>query len=434
MNAVIEPCLWKGTVNVPSSKSLTQRYLAAALLRKGTTLLHNVGSSADELIALEIIKSLGAEVCENDDAPLRITSDGLHPKTERINCGESGLSARLFGCIASASPTAIIVTGKGSLLNRPMLPLIDALQNAGAVVTHSNGHLPIAVCGLLKREDTSEQVLHMDGSSGSQTISGLLMCLSFLTKHTVELQVSAPTSKPYIDLTVDCIQQFGGLVEQDNYERYRIHPLPYHPEAILEIVIENDWSSGAVWVIAAAIQGGGIAIEGLNIASKQADRTVVNLLQHCGVEIAVDQQQRITISRSENLKAFHFDASDCPDLFPVVAILAACAEGQSSIRGLHRLVHKESNREESIAMMLEALGVTFSILEDYLVIEGKTSFKSCTIPSFHDHRIVMAAALASLNADGPITILKAQAQDKSYPAFLTHLKLLGVPVSLQEEA
>lgn len=402
MQAIISPGRLSGSINIPPSKSMMQRVCACALLHKGKTIITNPGTSNDDNVALNIIQQLGATVRFAGDNTIEISGAGNTPK-DIIDCGESGLSARLFLPIAAIQQQTVTITGSGSLLQRPMTEHIQALPQLGVTIQSQNECLPITAQGPLTPADIT-----VDGSMSSQFLSGLLITYAFAATKEVTITVNNLKSKPYIDLTLQVLQQFGKKITNDNYKSFTIIPSAIYND--VHINIEADWSAAANFIVAKAM-GADIEINNLNTTSLQADKAITKVV-------------------TPTNDAFDFDATDCPDLFPILSIYAAKCHGESSITGLHRLMHKESNRAETIMAMLDELGVNYYIEDDALIIHGNATFKSCTINSFNDHRIVMAAAIAGIFAEGAITILQAEAVNKSYPAFFETLKAAGVNCQL----
>ncbi len=382
-----------------------QRVCAAALLHHGKTIIHNPGVSDDDKAALRIIEQLGATVNDKGNH-IEILSNGIRPITDTINCGESGLSARLFIALASLHDKAITITGHGSLLKRPMLFFDDILPMLGVHISSNNHHLPLTVKGPLQPANIT-----IDGSLSSQYLSGLLMAYGFTATESIVITADNLSSKPYTDITIDVLQQFGVDTWHEAYKIFKVAGIKKQKTTV-DITIETDWSAAANWLVADAICGG-VTVSHLNHNSAQADKAILPLLQ--------------------NKSAFAFDATDCPDLIPILAIFAGTREGTSTIKGVHRLIHKESNRIKSTTAMLQQLGVQHQIIDDSLSVTGRDTFNSCTIDAFNDHRIVMAAAIAALYADGGVTINGAEAVSKSYPDFFSHLSSLGAKCILKDE-
>jgi 3-phosphoshikimate 1-carboxyvinyltransferase len=422
MQATIEPGSISGTITAPPSKSVTQRAFAAALLHKGSTVITNAGTSDDEHVALDVIQQLGAKIEERTADTIEIISNGVAPVTDTINCGESGLSARLFTPIAALSDKQVTITGMGTLLSRSMDTFREVLEALKVEVSGFNGYLPITVKGPLQGLPVQ---INTEGSS--QFLSGLLLAYGSIAKGPVVIEAEGLKSKPYIDLTLEVMRHFGKPIPYHNYKKFDIDPSFFSPPARVEINVEGDWSSAAYLLVAGAIAGA-VTVKNLNIDSVQADVAILKALGLAGAEPIISHDA-VSV-KSMRLKGFEFDATDCPDLFPVLAILAAYCDGESYINGVHRLFNKESNRAKSISEMLENFGALFSIEEDSLVVTGVRKLQGTVIDAYHDHRIVMAAAIGALRASGPVDILNAEAVNKSYPSFFEDLISCGVRCNL----
>ena len=424
MTVKVQPSKLEGSIHAPASKSSMQRACAAALLAEGASQIINPGKSHDDLAALNVIQKLGARVVENEDGSITIHSYGVDPIEQEINCGESGLGIRMFAPIAALSNKQISITGKGSLLNRPMNFFDEIFPSLNIEITSNDGKLPINIKGPLQPTD-----IEVDGSLSSQFLTGLLMAFGAapITKP-VTIKVNNLKSKPYIDLTLEVMESFGRKVTHNNYEYFLLEPQTtnYKPQTY---TVEGDWSGAAFLLVAGAISGK-IVVKGLDVFSKQADKAILQALMTCGCMISI-QHNQIDIE-SLPLKAFHFDATDCPDLFPPLVALAAYCKGTTSITGVRRLEHKESNRALTLQQEFGKLGVEIRLQDDLMLIEGGSKIQSASISSHNDHRIAMAGAVAALGAEAEVEILNAEAIDKSYPNFYEHLQMLGASLNPSE--
>jgi 3-phosphoshikimate 1-carboxyvinyltransferase len=226
------------------------------------------------------------------------------------------------------------------------------------------------------------------------------------------------------------MKQFGYDVEHKNYENFTLNPKPLNPKP-LNYTVEGDWSGAAFLLVAGAIAGG-ISIKGLDVFSAQADKAILKALIDSGVNISIEEKQVvINAALGNNGKAFHFNATDCPDLFPPLVALAAYCKGTTIIEGVSRLSHKESNRALTLQEEFKKMGVLIKLQDDLMMIEGGGGVKGAKVHSRHDHRIAMACAVAALKATGETIIEDAEAVNKSYPDFYEDLKMLNADVSLQ---
>ena len=423
MQAILTPSKIAGSVTAAASKSAMQRACAAALIKGGITVLNNPGSSADDKAALSIIKQLGARVESTKDSII-IQSEGIRPKTDSINCGESGLSVRMFTSIAALSDHLIMVTGSGSLLKRPLSFFNEVLPQLGVQCKSNNGLLPLQVLGPLQPAN-----IVIDGSLSSQFLTGLLFAYAAADAADVTIKVNNLNSKPYIDLTIKMMSDFGLKTPiNNNYEEFYFprQSISSFSNNNIHYRVEGDWSGGAFLLVAGAI-GGHISVKGLDIFSTQADKAILQALVQSEAVMSVEEEE--IIMNKGSLKAFHFNATDCPDLFPPLVALAAYCEGTSVIEGVHRLTHKESNRALTLQEEFIKMGVEIQFQQDLMLIKG-SSIKSATVSSHHDHRIAMACAVAALKAEGEVVIENAEAVNKSYPQFWEHLQKLNARVSL----
>jgi len=397
---------------------MMQRVCAAALLHKGQTVIYNAGTSNDDKAALEIIRQLGASVETRGEA-LVVESNGIHPVSNIIDCGESGLSARLFTSVAALYDGSITMTGHGSILKRQMFELEKILLQYGKTLRDFTGFLPITISGPFRANNMT-----IDGSISSQYLTGALFALAFAGDKEITVTVTNPKSKPYIDLTLKVLSDFGKKITHDRYEVFHIPPLVNEESGTVVRAVETDWSSAAAWIVAGAIAGD-VLIQNLDKDTTQADARLLDVLKDCGADFCWEGNA-LHVRHTNVLKCFSFDATECPDLFPVLSVLAGACEGRSEIKGVHRLAHKESDRAYSTGALLRLLGVDYFAEKDSLFIEGKNAFNGGTISSYNDHRMVMAAAIAALRADSEIVIEGAEAVAKSYPDFFKHLQSLQV--------
>jgi len=419
MLTTIKQSLLKGQIDAPASKSSMQRACAAALLNEAETTIYNPGHSNDDKAALGVIQALGAEVTQGADV-LKIASKGVKPGKAAVNCGESGLGIRMFAPIIALSEKPIAVNGEGSLLTRPMDFFDEIFPQLGIRVVSNKGRLPLEIQGPLQ-----PRTISIDGSLSSQFLTGLLFAYAAAGAKGVSIKVNNLKSRPYIDLTLDVLQHFGWKVENRNYEEFYFSG-EGADASDRTYTVEGDWSGGAFLLVAGAIAGP-VTIKGLDAASTQADKAILQALKDCGAEMTVDGRT-LRIGPGA-LKAFHFDATDCPDLFPPLVALAAYCEGVTIIDGVNRLAHKESNRGLTLQEEFGKMGIVIRLEGDRMYVEGGKGVKGALVHSHHDHRIAMACAVAALRAEGDTTIEEAQAINKSYPDFYEHLQQLGASVN-----
>lgn len=421
----IQPSVIAGAIQAPASKSSMQRACAAALLSEGKTTIKNPGISNDDRAALDTIQKLGAQVVSQSEDEIIIESKGVYPLSGEINCGESGLGIRMFTPVAALSKQKILMTGSGSLVTRPMDFFDDIFPALNIGIRSTNGKLPLMIQGPLKPADIT-----VDGSLSSQFLTGLLMAYGAAGASGVAITVTNLKSRPYIDLTLEVMRSFGVSVINENYERF-VFDGKSDGFVATEYTVEGDWSGGAFLLVAGAISGA-ITVNGLDSNSTQADRAVMQALQDCGAKIDIGDNS-ITISPA-SLKAFSFDATDCPDLFPPLVALAAYCKGNTKITGVSRLAHKESDRGSTLQEEFEKMGVNIELEGDVMTISGGDILRGALVSSHHDHRIAMACAVAGLKAEGEMQISHAEAINKSYPDFFEDMISLGASVNILKEA
>lgn len=414
----IQPTTVKGTIHAPASKSSMQRACAAALLHKATTNIFNPGKSNDDVAAIDVIQKLGAKVTANPDGSLTIEGNGIQPVENEIKCGESGLGIRMFTPIAALSEQPLTISGSGSLVTRPMDFFDEIFPQLGIKIESTSGRLPLKIQGPL-----IPQNIEVDGSLSSQFLTGLLMAFSSAVKGPVTIKVNDLKSKPYIDLTLQVMKDFGMNVPANNdYEAFVFSSPANNQPAIIHYTVEGDWSGAAFLLVAGAIAGH-ITVKGLDVNSTQADKNILQALMSCGCSLSV-RDKLIEVS-SALLKAFHFNATDCPDLFPPLVALAAYCNGTTTIEGVSRLQHKESNRAITLQQEFEKMGVEITLQDDLMLVKGGKGVNGASVHSRHDHRIAMACAVAALKATGEVAIEEAESVNKSYPDFYKHMASLN---------
>ena len=424
MKVTIHPSQLKGIIHAPASKSSMQRACAAALLSKGKIVIHHPGHSNDDKAAMGIIQKLGAKL-EVESSALKVESLGVNPIADEINCGESGLSIRMFTPIVALSDKEITITGSGSLTERPMDFFDEILPQLGVKIKSNDGKLPIVIQGPLV-----PATIEVDGSLSSQFLTGLLLAYSAAGAKDVSIKANNLKSKPYIDLTLDVMKKFGmNVPENKNYKEFIFHIEPTHHSSLIthEYTVEGDWSGGAFLLVAGAIAGS-ITVRGLDLSSTQADRAIMDALMRANAAIAMEAKG--IQAHPGGLRGFEFDATDCPDLFPPLVALAAYCDGKTKIKGVSRLKHKESNRAVALQDEFDKMGIWIDVEDDIMIVHGGATVKGADIHSHHDHRIAMACAVAALGANSETVIEEAMAVKKSYPDFYNDLKSLGANVSL----
>ncbi|MFY7901258.1 MAG: 3-phosphoshikimate 1-carboxyvinyltransferase [Chitinophagaceae bacterium] len=420
MIATIQPSTLSGTITAAASKSSMQRACAAALLHVGKTNIHNPGTSNDDQAAIKMIQDLGAIVHFQNEV-MEVTSQGVQPLATGVNCGESGLGIRMFTPIAALASATLTINGTGSLLTRPMNFFDEVLPLVGVKIASNNGKLPLQIQGPLQ-----PKAITVDGSLSSQFLTGLLFAFAAATTQDVTITVTDLKSKPYIDLSLKVLEDFGYTITNNNYESFTIHPIN-KSTAIIDYTVEGDWSGAAFLLVSGAISGN-IVVKGLDVFSTQADKKILEALQDSGCRLSI-QEKQIEVGEAP-LKAFQFDATDCPDLFPPLVALAAFCDGKTVIQGVSRLAHKESDRGITLQEEFGKMGLEIILQDDLMIIDGGKGLNGANVHSRHDHRIAMACATAALKANAEVVIAEAEATNKSYPDFYKHIEKLGARVTI----
>ncbi len=397
-----------GEITAPSSKSALQRLIAGAFLSKDKSVITYKTMSDDSAAALNLVRDLGAEVKQTPDV-LEIKGGFNQPK-KNLMIGEAGLGLRMFTPILALQDTEFNITGKGSLLQRPVDFIVSTLSDFGVNISSNKGKLPLKIRGGYKNNK-----VQVDGTFSSQLLTGLLMALPLRNEDT-ELHVKNLKSKPYIDLTLSVLNKFSIKINHQNYEQFYIKGNQKYQAVNTDT--EGDWSGAAFLVVAAAIAGK-LKINKIDIHSTQGDKAIVEVAKSAGAKIKYFENG-ITVAK-DNLQAFEYDATDTPDLFPPLVALAVYCKGKSVIHGVHRLTHKESNRALTLKTEFEKIGAKVMIENNKMIVEGG-KITGNKVSSHNDHRIAMALAVAGLQAEGEMIIEGSEAVAKSWPDFFEFLK------------
>lgn len=408
----IIPSPLQGSITIPSSKSLCHRAIIAAAMAKGTSNINNVVLSEDILATIEAVKALGAEV-KIIGSRAYIKGTDFSNTADTVDCRESGSTLRFIIPLGLLSGNSIKYIGSSGLSARPLAPYLEIFEEQG--IKFDSTSLPINIQGTLKSGD-----FKLKGNISSQFITGLMFALPMLDGHS-SINVTGPLeSKAYLDLTIDVLKSFGIYIENDNYKSFYIKGNQGYTAA--EYSVEGDYSQAAFW-IAAGVLGNQVVCKNLNEHSSQGDKTFIDILKSAGAKIIV-KDGTVTSSLS-NIKAFDADVSQFPDTAPILAVVAAFAEGTSRITGASRLRIKECDRLKAISTELNKLGAEIIEGEDYLIINGKKMLSGGVVDSWNDHRIAMALSIATIRCTSPVIINNSGAVAKSYPHFYEDFTELG---------
>lgn len=410
---LIRPSSVDGIVIAPASKSEAQRAIAAASLAEGTSVLTKYSPCDDSEVSLNIVRALGSDV-RFENGKLFITG-GRNILSTTLECGESGLSFRLFASIAALRDEEIQLVAQGTLKNRPIDMVESTLNQLGVTCRSENGFPPLTVKGPLTNGKA-----RTDGTISSQHVSGLLFALPLVRGDSCVI-VNNVRSKPYLRMTLSVLERFGVQIEKDEaLTNFMISGGQAYGSTNYQI--EGDWSGAAFLLVAAAIAGR-ISVENLKLNSHQADREIMDVLVRSGADVEANERT-VTVSHKD-LMAFRFDASDCPDLIPSLAVLASCCRGTTVVSGAERLKTKESDRSNALIKEFTAIGVEIREHRGNLEIKGGP-ISGGKVRTHQDHRIAMALAVAALRSKKGIELDDASCVAKSYPDFFDDLERITV--------
>lgn len=409
----ILPSSLNGTVTIPPSKSLAHRAILCAALSAGKTCIAPIAQSKDMEATIDAIKTLGCVVEQKGQQLLIDSTAGFTKDTVTINCGESGSTLRFLIPVVAALGIPATFIGKGRLPQRPIGTFLQLLPEHN-VQCKSDGGLPMSIAGRL-----TAGTYTLAGNVSSQYITGLLLALPLLTQDS-RIVLSTPLeSSSYVDLTLSVMSHFGVEVQATDYGFFVKGNQQY---ASHDFTVESDWSQAAFFLAAGAINGD-ITLQGLSLSSLQGDRAVLPLLQDMGADI--QQTEHGLHVKKSALRSTSIDVTQIPDLFPILAVACAFAEGTSKLYGAQRLRLKESDRIDATVQGLLALGITATQWDDGIELIGSTALHGGEILGYNDHRIVMAFSIATLGLNAPTQITDYESIKKSYPDFFEHYCLLG---------
>lgn len=389
----IKPSQMNGEVRIPPSKSAAHRALICSFLAGGGSV---------------------APIIDSNDmrATVRVI-EALKNHNNVLDCIESGSTLRFMIPVAAALGKAVTFTGQGRLPQRPIGEYLDILPVHGVSVK-CDGTLPMEISGQLRNGS-----YEVSGDVSSQYITGLLLALSVLDGDSAIILKTPLQSKPYVDMTVKVMNDFGVQVTETDFG-YLIHGNQKYNK--LSYVVEGDWSQAAFFLVAGAI-GGDITVSGLDMNTTQGDKAILDVLASFGAQPEVmDDCVRCVKSV---LKGTVVDASDIPDLVPIIAVLAAFSDGQTVIKGAERLRYKESDRIESVVENLKRIGADVTETAAGMIINGGAPLHGAQLKGYNDHRIVMAFSVAGLLLDGETVIDDALSINKSYPSFFEDYNRIG---------
>ena len=407
------PFVPNGTVNVPPSKSDVHRAIICAAMANGVSRISPVALSNDIKATIGCIKALGADaVLENNV----LTVDGTNMyknKTALLDCGESGSTLRFFIPIAAVGNINATFVGKGKLPQRPIGIFTEALPKAGTVCK-TEGGLPLEIKGQLK-----SGIFKIPGNVSSQFITGLLLALPILEGDSEIVLTSPLESVGYIAMTIRTMKQFGVNIQATEKGWHIKGGQSYKT---CDYTTDGDWSQAAFFMVLGAVSGK-VTVKGVAKDSTQGDKKCAEILARFGAKVT-QLDNEVTVEKGE-LKAITIDASQIPDLVPVLSVCAAFAEGTTKIINAERLRIKECDRLKATAELLNNLVGKVKELSGGLEITGVSSLKGGNVNGYNDHRIVMSAAVCAARSDEDITATFAMSINKSYPDFYIDYNSIG---------
>ncbi len=403
----------RGTIRAPPSKSYTHRALILAGLADGPSCITGQLDADDTRMTARALMSLGVRIDWSQDT-IMVHGRGNHltSPASAIDTGDSGTTMRLMTAVSLLADQPVILTGSSRMKERPIGTLVNALNQSGAEITflENEGFPPIRISGHL-----TGGVITIDGSISSQFISSLLIASPYASNDT-EIRITGnPVSTPYICLTLRMMEVFGVGVRNDSDTRFLISAGQHYQPVSYRV--EGDYSSVSYWLALAAVTGGSIRVTGLNQDSLQGDRRILDILVAMGCHADWDGED--LLFSGGNLTGIEVSMDDCPDIIQTISIVAACATGPSTIRGIHHLRSKESDRVEAIRKGLSDLGGEVMVSQDWLTVQPRP-LHGGVIHARNDHRTAMSFAILGC-AIGGVTILDAGCVSKSYPEFWKEL-------------
>lgn len=394
-------------INAPASKSHLQRALILSLLAKNKILLKKVSWCNDTIVVLNILKELNVKIKIYKNS-IFIDSSNFVVIKSKYFVGESGFAIRVFSIFFTLFDKEIKISASGSLKNRNLESIFEILDKLNI---KNNYKLPIKIKGPITITN-----LEFDTKNTSQILSGLLLVLPYLRKDSSILAKNL-FSKPYIDLTIKSLSDFGINILNNDYKKFNINGNQYY-KSPKTYDIEGDWSGAAFFLVLGAIYTE-IKINNLNYKSKQADKKIIEVLHQVGAKIKINKYSIIV--SPNNLIPFDIDSTDCPDLFPSLVCLAAFCNGKSKITGVNRLTNKESNRAEVLKNEFAKINIKINIIDNDMFVYKSKIIKG-DINSHNDHRIAMAASIIEKTSGEKIKISNKKCVNKSYPNFFKDLK------------
>jgi len=418
MKCKVDKSRLSGVITCPPNKSYSHRAVFLAALANGKSNLRNVLLSRDTLATINACKVFGAKI-EISNSTVTVESKGeIIPQTNEIDASNSGTTIRISTAISSLSDNTITLTGDSSLRNRPMQPLLDALEQLGVKCASTDGKPPVTVKG-----KAVGGIAHISGSISSQFISALLIAGPKM-KYGLTLEIDGDlVSKPYLDATIATMKKFSTRVNVISpYKKYNV---PNQEYKSTDFVVPSDFSSMALLLSAAVLLGENMSIEASIGDLPQGDQEIISYLEKLGVKIHIGE--KITVTSPKLLNGGRFDLSNNPDLLPPMAILALKTSKPIEIYNVRHARFKETDRIAILAKELTKIGIIVTEKEDGLILEAPKILKSAELDSSEDHRLFMALSIAGMFV-GNCTVTDPDSVDVSYPTFVEDMRKIGANI------
>jgi len=420
MNCRVEKTKISGTLVCPPNKSYTHRAIFLASLADGKSVIKNVLYSRDTNATISACKSFGATIIQ-DSSSLTVNGIKEVKSSSKIDASNSGTTIRIAAAVASLGKGKTVLSGDESLRQRPMRPLLEALESIGAKCSSANGKPPLSITGKVKGGEVT-----IPGNISSQFVSAL-MVMSPLTENGLVLNIDGDlVSKPYLDATIAAMEKFGVMVKTVKpYKNYTISQQKYKPTTF---TVPSDFSSLAMLLSASILLGDNIIIKTTIDDLPQADKAIFDILKNLGAIVNVEKDS-VTVQSQKPLNGGKFDLSNSPDLLPPLAILSLKSSKPIHIFNVKHARYKETDRIAVLARELKKLGVNVEEKEDGLTLEPTDKLHSAALNSEKDHRLFMAFCIAGMYV-GSCTISDPESIDVSYPDFISELNSVGGKILL----
>lgn len=415
----------KGEVHVPSSKSMGHREIICAGLAEGRSIVDNISMSKDIEATIRCLKAMGVVIVEVPSQfpgrkALMITGNGkLIAKEASADCGESGSTLRFFIPLGATLGQPITFEGHGKLVSRPMQAYYDIFDEQHLEYKNDNGKLPLTVNGILKAG-----VYKLPGNVSSQYVSGLLFALPLLEEDSV-IEITSPLeSASYVDMTLSCLKKYGVNIDNVDGAHRRYIIKGQQKYMAQHSFVEADWSQAAFWLVGGSL-GEELNCKGVDFRSLQGDKAIVDIMERMGAKL-VKGKDAVIASHAITTKAI-IDATNCPDIIPILTVLAATSDGTTEIINAGRLRIKECDRLKAISTELNKMGADIEELPEGLIIHGKPEGLegNALVEAWNDHRIAMSIAIAASMCKEAVVLEGAESVQKSYPEFWKDFTAVG---------